>query len=76
MDESEWVFLQTQDHQTFLWLRYIDDIFFIRTHGGKHFYPFVVTYHPILKNIGNIIRKNLYLLYTNEEAKRYVHLDL
>ena len=24
---------------------------------------FVVTCHPILKNIGNIIRKNLYLLY-------------
>ena len=76
MDESEWVFLQTQDHQTFLWLRYTDDIFFIRTHGAKNFYPFVVTYHPILKSIGNIIRKNLYLLYTNEEAKRYVHLDL
>ena len=32
--------------------------------------PFVVTYHPILKNIGNIIRKNLYLLYMNEEAKK------
>ena len=32
--------------------------------------PFVVTYHSILKNIGNIIRKNLYLLCTNEEAKK------
>ena len=32
--------------------------------------PFVVTYHPILKNIGNIIRKNLYLLHMNEEAKK------
>ena len=31
--------------------------------------PFVVTYHRILNNIGNIIRKNLYLLYKNEEAK-------
>ena len=32
--------------------------------------PFVVTYHPILKNIGNISRKNLYLLYINKEAKK------
>ena len=32
--------------------------------------PFVVIYHPILKNIGNIIRKSLYLLYMNEEAKK------
>ena len=32
--------------------------------------PFVITYHPILKNIGNVIRKNLYLLYMNEEAKK------
>ena len=32
--------------------------------------PFIVTYHPILKNIGNIIRKHLHLLYMNEEAKK------
>ena len=32
--------------------------------------PFVATYHPILKNIGNIVRKNLYLLYMNEKAKK------
>ena len=31
--------------------------------------PFAVTYHLIFKNIVNIIRKNLYLLYMNEEAK-------
>ena len=37
-----------------------------RKEKGIHF---VVTYHPILKNIGNIIRKNLYLLYVNEQAK-------
>ena len=35
MDESEQDFLQTQDHQPFLWLRYIDNIFFIWTHGEK-----------------------------------------
>ena len=30
---------------------------------GRERYPFVATYHPILKNIGTIIRKNLHLLY-------------
>ena len=38
-----------------------------RKEKGIHF---VVTYHPILKNVCNIIRKNLYLLYMNEEAKK------
>ena len=32
--------------------------------------PFFVTYHPTVKNIGNIIKKNLYLLYMNEEAEK------
>ena len=32
--------------------------------------PFVVTYYPILKKIGNIIKKILYLLCVNEEAKK------
>ena len=31
---------------------------------------FIVTYHPVLKNIDNIIRKNLHLLYMSEEAKK------
>ena len=35
MDELEWDFLQTQDLQPFLWLKYVDDIFFIWIHGEK-----------------------------------------
>ena len=31
--------------------------------------PFVITYHPSLKNIGRIINQNLYILYINEEVK-------
>ena len=31
--------------------------------------PFVITYHPSLKNIGRIINQNLYILYMNEEVK-------
>ena len=35
MDELERIFLQTQDHQPFLWLKYLYDIFFISTHWEK-----------------------------------------
>ena len=31
--------------------------------------PFVITYHPSLKNIGRIINQNLSILYMNEEVK-------
>ena len=31
--------------------------------------PFVIIYHPSLKNIGRIINQNLYILYMNEEVK-------
>ena len=31
--------------------------------------PFVVTYHPQLKNLGRIINKNIYLLNMNGEIK-------
>ena len=33
MDKTETDFLKTQELQPFVWLRYIDDIFFIWTHG-------------------------------------------
>ena len=32
--------------------------------------PFVVTYHPQLKNLGRIINQNIYLLNMNEETKK------
>ena len=32
--------------------------------------PFVVTYHPKLKNLSKIIKDNLYLLYMNDEVKK------
>ena len=32
--------------------------------------PFVVTFHPLLKKLGAIIHRNLYLLYMNEEVKK------
>ena len=30
----------------------------------------VITFQPLLKDVGNIIHKNLYLLYTDQEAQR------
>ena len=33
MDKTKIDFLKTQELQPFLWLRYIDDILFIWTHG-------------------------------------------
>ena len=35
MDEVETEFLKSEELQLFLWLRYIDDTFFIWTHGDK-----------------------------------------
>ena len=32
--------------------------------------PFVVTYHPKLKNLNKIIKGNLYLLYMGDEVKK------
>ena len=35
MDEMETSLLKTQQLQSFIWLRYMDDIFFIKTHGEE-----------------------------------------
>ena len=32
--------------------------------------PLVITFPPLLKDVVNIIHKNLYLLYTDQEAQR------
>ena len=40
-----------------------------RNKGEKKGVPFVITYHPSLKNIGRIINQNLYILYVNEDVK-------
>ena len=32
--------------------------------------PLVITFHPLLKDAGNIIHKNLYLLYMDQDAQR------
>ena len=32
--------------------------------------PLVINFHPLLKDVGNIIHKDLYLLYKDQEAQR------
>ena len=32
--------------------------------------PLVITYHPLLKGVGNILRKHLYILYLDNEVKK------
>ena len=51
MDELEQAFLQTQDHQPFLWFRYIDNIFFILTHGEKRVQTFLGKLNKFHSNI-------------------------
>ena len=52
MNEMETTFLKTQRLQPFIWLRYIDGIFFIWTHGEEQLNLFLKDlneFHPNLK---------------------------
>ena len=60
MDELERAYLQTQDHQPFLWLRYIDDTFFIWRHGKKKLQTFLEKLNKFHPNIN----------YAHESSKK------
>ena len=52
MDEMETSFLKTQQLQPFIWLRYIDDTFFISKQGKEQLNLFLEdlnAFHPNLK---------------------------
>ena len=67
MDKTETDFLKTQELQPFVWLRYIDDIFFICTHGEAELKTFVEGLNNFLPN----------LKFTYESSKKRVaFLDL
>ena len=67
MDEVEQKFLETQRKKPLIWLRYIDDIFFIWTHGEKKLARF-------LKDLNNFTP---YLRFTHEASKNsFPFLDL
>ena len=67
MDEVEQKFLETQSKKPLIWLRYIDDIFFIWTHGEQELERF-------LKDLNNF---TLDLSFTHEASKNCIpFLDL
>ena len=62
MDEMEAIFLKTQQLQPFIWLRYIDDIFFIWTHGEEQLNLFLKDlneFHPNLKFTNETSQNNV-----------------
>ena len=67
MDKTETNFLKTQELQPFVWLRYIDNIFFIWTHGEAGLKKFMEELNNFLLN----------LQFKNESLKKRVaFLDL
>ena len=60
MDEIEANFLDIQDFKPLVWFRYIDDIFFIWTHGEEKLEKFLKdfnNYHPNIKFIHEFNKK-------------------
>ena len=51
MDQVKSKFLQTQKFQPLVWFRYIDDIFFIWTHGEKSLKKFMMEFNNFNPNI-------------------------
>ena len=51
MDQVEQKFLATQINQPLIWLRYIDDIFFIWTHGEKELEKFMSSFNSFTPNL-------------------------
>ena len=68
MDELEQAFQQAQDHQPLLWIRYVDDIFFIWTHGEKRLQTFLERFnkfHPNVKFTHESSKGNILFLDLN-----------
>ena len=67
MDQVEQKFLATQINQPLIWVRYIDDIFFIWTHGEKELEKFMSSFNSFTPN----------LKFTYESSKKDISfLDL
>ena len=65
MNQVKSEFLKTQTHQPLVWFRYIDDIFFIWTHGQDKLEQFLVDlnkFHPSIKFTHDSNRKDVTVL--------------
>ena len=68
MDQVETQFLKTQQCKPMVWLRYIDDIFFIWTHGKESLTKFLDDFnrfHPNLKFTHEFSEKSVTFLHLN-----------
>ena len=51
MDQVEQKFLETQSKKPLIWVRYIDDIFFIRTSGEQKLKRFLIDLRDFTPNL-------------------------
>ena len=62
MDEIETNFLDTQEFKPLVWFQYIDDVFFIWTHGKEKLKEFLKdfnNYHPNIKFTHEFNKENI-----------------
>ena len=80
MDEVETEFLKSQELQSFLWLRYVDDIFFIWIHGEEKLSQFLNelnNFHSNLKFTYESSSCTVNLLDLNESLRNVaIHKNL
>ena len=65
MDKIQSDFLKTQEAKPLVWYRYIDDVFFIWTHGEQKLNSFLEelnNYHPNIKFIHESSKENISFL--------------
>ena len=61
MDKTEADVLKTQELQPFVWLRHIDNIFFIWMHGGAELKIFIKELNKFFQNL------NLHTIHRKKE---------
>ena len=82
MDRVEQDFLETQESQPLLWLRYIDDIFFIWTHGKEDLRKFMDKFNNFTPNLRFTYESNeksisfleLVITVSEKELKTRLHI--
>ena len=73
MDKVETEFLEIKTDKTFWWVRYLDDIFLIQTHGQeklKVFLEDLYKFHPKLKLTSNSSEENVAFLHLKVKLKQ------
>ena len=69
MDKFEIGFLKTQKLQPFVWFRYIDDVFFIWTHGKEELEKFVRELNSFRDHI-------TFTFESNKESINFLHVNI